>query len=153
MASSVATPRELQLEWRRHRRRHGLRIGPRQLRGDLQRRIIDVGQRRHRQKPVGDQAPDQQPDHQQGGRDRPLDERRGNVHGIGACWALCAAASSAAWPCRIVTWVPGCSLYCPSTTTCSFAVSPELMSACPSLIWATVTVRSSTVLSGLMTYA
>ena len=35
------------------------------------------------------------------------DERCGNVHGIGACNALCAAASSAARPCRIVTCAPG----------------------------------------------
>ena len=37
------------------------------------------------------------------------------------CCALCAAASSAALPCRTVTWLPGCSLYWPSTTTCSLA--------------------------------
>src|SRR5207253_4025195 len=107
----------------------------------------------HRQEPVSDQPAHQQPHHQQSGGDRPLDERCGNVHGIGACCALCAAASSAALPCRIVTCVPGCSLYCPSTTTCSLALSPELMRACPSLICATVTGRISTVLLGLMTYA
>ena len=41
----------------------------------------------------------------------------------------------------MVTWLPGCSLYCPSTTTCSLAVSPESISAWPSLICATLTGR------------
>jgi hypothetical protein len=68
-----------------------------------------------------------------------------------ACCALCAAACSAARPCRIVTCVPGCSLYCPSTTICSLAVSPESIRACQSLICATVIGRISTVLSGSMT--
>src|ERR1700674_2319707 len=40
---------ELQFEWRRHRRRHGLRIGAWQLGRDLKCRVIDVRQRRHRQ--------------------------------------------------------------------------------------------------------
>ena len=105
----------------------------------VQRRIVDVRQRRDRQQRVGDEAAHQQSDHQQCGRDRPLDEGCGNVHGIGACCALWAAASSAALPCRIVTRVPGCSLYCPSTTTCSLASRPESMSAWPSLICATLT--------------
>src|SRR6476659_975745 len=144
---------ELQLERRCYRRCHGLRIGARQLRGHGKGGIVDVGKRRDRQQRIGDQACGQQPDHQQGGRDRPLDERCGNVHGIGACCALCAAASSAARPCRIVTCAPGCSLYCPSTTTCSLAWRPESMSAWPSLICATLIGRLATELSGLTTYA
>jgi len=42
---------------------------------------------------------------------------------------------------RMVTCTPGCSLYCPSVTTCSFASKPESMSACPSLICATLIGR------------
>src|SRR5882724_541715 len=95
---------------------------------------------------MADQAADQKSDHQQNGRNRPMDERRGYVHGMGACCALCAMASCAAWPCSIVTRVPGCSLYCPSTTTCSLALSPESMRAWPLLICATLTGRLSTVL-------
>ena len=125
---------ELEFERRRDRCRHGLRIGARQLRRDLKRRIVDVRQRCDRQQRVGDQAADQKADHQKRGRDRPMNEGRGYVHGIIACCACCAAASSAASPCRIVTGVPGCSRYCPSTTTCSPAFSPESISASPSVI-------------------
>src|SRR6202158_4449485 len=142
---------ELFLERCCHRRCHGLRIGARQLRGHRDRRIVHVRQRRHRQQRIGGKTDQQQPHHQQRGRDRTSDEGRGEVHGIWICCALCAAASSAALPCRMVTWLPGCSLYCPSTTTCSFAASPLSMSASPLLICATVTVRCSTVLSGLIT--
>jgi hypothetical protein len=67
--------------------------------------------------------------HQQSGRDRPMDKGRGYVHGICACCALCAMASCAALPCSNVTRVPGCSLYCPSTTTCSLALRPESINA------------------------
>ena len=130
---------ELQFERRSHRGGHGLRIGARQLRGDGKRRIVDVRQRRDRQQRIGDQTAHQQGDHQQRGRDRPIDKGCGNVHGIGACRASCAASSCAALPCRIVTCAPGCSLYCPSTTTCSLAWRPESISAWPSLICATLT--------------
>ena len=67
---------ELLLERRCDRRRHGLRVGAGQLRRDGQSGIVDVGQRRHRQQRVRDETAHQQPDHQQSGRDRPLDERR-----------------------------------------------------------------------------
>src|SRR5947209_17397264 len=100
-------------------------IGARELGRDLQRRIVDVRKGRHRQQRIRDQTANQQSYHQQGSRDRPMDEGRGYVHGIGACSALCAIASCAALPCSAVTRVPGCSLYCPSTTTCSLAFRPE----------------------------
>ncbi len=73
---------ELEFERRRHRRRHGLRIRARQLRRDLKRRIVDVRQGCDRQQRIGDQAAGQKADHQERGRDRPLDEGRGYVHGI-----------------------------------------------------------------------
>ena len=76
---------ELLLERRCHRRGHGLRIGARQLRRDLNGRVVDVRQRGDRQQRIGGQAAQQQANHQQRGRDRPLDERRGDVHGIAAC--------------------------------------------------------------------
>ena len=47
---------ELLLERRRDGRRHGLRIGARQLRGDLDRRVVDVRQRRDRQQRIGRKA-------------------------------------------------------------------------------------------------
>src|SRR4029077_10758119 len=110
----------------------------------------DVRKRRHRQQRIGDQTGHQQPHHQQSGRDRPFDERCGYVHGMGACIASCAACSSAALPWSSATCTPGCSLYCPSTTTCSLALRPESMSACPSLTCATLIERIATEVSGLI---
>src|SRR5215469_18402130 len=52
-----------------------------------------------------------------------------------------------------LTRAPSVHRYCPSTTTFSPAASPLLITASPSCIEATSTVRRSTVLSGLMTYA
>src|SRR5712672_2231855 len=65
---------QLLLERRRHRGRHRLGIGARQLRGNLDRREIDVRQSRDRQQPVRDQPAQQQPRHQQRCGDRPMDE-------------------------------------------------------------------------------
>ena len=47
---------ELALERRGHRRRHRLRVGARQLGGDLDGGEIDLGQRRHRQECEGQRA-------------------------------------------------------------------------------------------------
>src|SRR5262249_51995752 len=142
---------ELRLERRCHGRRHGLRIGAGQLCRDLERWIVHARQRRDRQQRIGREAPQQQAAQQQRGRDRARDKGWGDVHGIGVRCASCAAASSAALPWRMVTWMPGCSLYWPSTTTCSPAERPESMSACPPLTWATLTGRTATVLSALIT--
>ena len=48
---------ELRFERRCHGRGHGLRIGARQLRGDLKRRIARIWQRRDRQQWIGREAP------------------------------------------------------------------------------------------------
>ena len=56
---------ELALERRGHRRRHHVRTGARVKRHDLNDRIVDFRQRRHRQLPVGDNAGQQNPHHQQ----------------------------------------------------------------------------------------
>ena len=117
---------QLLFQRRRNRGCHGLRIGAGQLGADLNGRIVDIGQRRDRHQPVGDKTAQQQAHHQQRCRDRPLDEGRGYVHGI-ACWtALCISACCAALPCRVLTCVPGCNLYWPSTTTVSLALRPGI---------------------------
>ena len=68
---------ELALERRGDRRRHDVRARAGIERHDLDRRIVDFRQRRDRQLPVRDDAGQQQPDHQQRGRDRPQDEGAG----------------------------------------------------------------------------
>ena len=72
--------RELVLERRGDRRRHGFRVGAGQLRRDQQRREVDVGQVAHRQRPVGDRAEERDRRHQQAGGDRPLDESFRDIH-------------------------------------------------------------------------
>ena len=71
---------ELPFERRRYRRRHdvGTRAGIK--RDDLNRRIVDFGQRRHRQLLIGHKSGEQNPDHQQRCRDRPPDEGLGDIH-------------------------------------------------------------------------
>ena len=54
----------------RHRRGHGLRTGAGQARGDLDGGKVDLRQRRDRQARIGDDADEQDADHQQRGRDR-----------------------------------------------------------------------------------
>ena len=71
---------ELTLQRRRDRCRHGLGAGARQRRRHLDGRKIDLRQRRDRQKRERDEADEGQRRHQQRGRDRPADERFGNVH-------------------------------------------------------------------------
>src|SRR4029079_18960574 len=57
--------------------------------------------------------------------------------------------------CGVVTstCAPGCSLYWPSTTTCSPASNPPSIKAVFASVCATLIGRISTVLSVLMTYA
>jgi Methyltransferase domain len=61
---------------RRNGAGNGLGIRTRQLRGDEDRRRVDVGQGRHRQQLVADQPEQQDCRHQHRGSDRPADERR-----------------------------------------------------------------------------
>jgi hypothetical protein len=133
---------ELALERRRHRGGHRLRAGARQLRRDLDRREIDLRQRRHRQQRIGGDADQQDAGHQQRGRDRPIDEGRGEIHG---------AFPAAAAPPRSSTLVPGCSRYWPATTTRWPSSTPLSITAVPALIWPTWSGCSATVESGFTT--
>jgi hypothetical protein len=66
---------ELALERRGHRRGHDFGTRTRVQRRDLDRRIVDLGQRRQRQEPVCKDADEQDRRHQQRGCDRPQDEQ------------------------------------------------------------------------------
>ena len=71
---------ELALERRGDRRGHHLRAGAGIERQHADRRIVDLGQRRQRQEPIGDHADHHDRDHQQRGRDGTLDEDARRVH-------------------------------------------------------------------------
>ncbi len=71
---------ELALERRRDRRGHHIGAGARIERDDLDRRIIDLRQRRERQHPIRDDAGQQNRDHQQRSRHRPQDELSRRIH-------------------------------------------------------------------------
>ena len=87
--------------------------GAGQLRRDLDGREVDRGQRRHRQAAIGDQADEQDADHDQRGADRVPDEGRGDA----ACaWLdsdlarpLGVSAVRAAPGQRTCTGPPGCT--------------------------------------------
>ncbi len=72
---------ELSLERRRDGRRHGVRAGSRQVRGDDDRWIIDLRQSGDGKLAKADDAGQEKAEHQQGRRDRPSDERLGDAHG------------------------------------------------------------------------
>ncbi len=71
---------ELALERRGDRGGHHLRAGAGIEGLHLDRRVVDLGQRRERQEAVGDDADQQDRHHQQRGRDRPQDEEARRVH-------------------------------------------------------------------------
>ncbi len=73
-------PAELALERCRDRGRHRLGARARQVRRDLDRRELDLRQRRHRQKEVGHAAGEGDGDRQEGRPDRPPDEGVGDAH-------------------------------------------------------------------------
>ena len=86
--------RELRLQRLGHRGGHGVGTGAGKLRRNLNGRKIDLRQRRDRQSRIGDDADEQNADHQQRGCDRMPNERRGDTacHGQGAlAGAFCAA--------------------------------------------------------------
>ena len=90
---------ELALERRGHGRGHHLRARAGIEGLHLDGRIVDLRQRRQRQKAIGRDADEQDRDHQEAGRDRPVDEDAGRVHqrGSGGASAHCA---DAAWRAR-----------------------------------------------------
>src|SRR5208283_3655099 len=71
----------LPLQRRRHRRRHHLRARPRIERQDLDRRIVHLRQRRHRQLRVSDNAHQHDGRHQQRRRNRTQNKRTGRAQG------------------------------------------------------------------------
>src|SRR5205823_6719862 len=72
--------RELVLERRRDRCAHRLGTRARQLRGDEQRREVDVRQVAHRQRSIGNESEQRDRRHQQAGRNRTFDEPFGDIH-------------------------------------------------------------------------
>ena len=151
--------RELLLQRGRHRRGHRVRAGAGVIDRDHDGREIDLGQRRHRQQPISADAEHQDAQHQQRRCDRTANEWCGDIHDGRLSYrsASDGGEDPAAQPdvpgagSAILTRAPSVSRYCPSTTTFSPIVSPLLMTAIPSCVEATSTVRRSTVLSGLMT--
>ena len=63
---------------------HGLRTGARQRGGHLDGRVVDAGQRRHRQRAERHDAEQQNGEHDQRRHDRTFDEDAGDVHGQSA---------------------------------------------------------------------
>src|ERR1035437_3829452 len=134
---------ELALERGSYRRRHHVRTRARVKRHNLDGRIVHLRQRRHGQLPVGDQPGQHQPDHQQRSCNRPEYERARKTHGV--------PASGTAAVCTL-TCDPCCSLSTPSVTTRSPAARPVAMAITSPWVAPTVTLRISTVWSGLTTY-
>src|SRR5262249_24735527 len=135
---------ELAFERRGDGRRHDL--GPRAgVEGhDLDRRIVDLRQCGDRQLLVGDEARQQQADHEERGGDRPEDEGPGQAQG-----AFAGGLRSPVF--CAVTFEPFWSLSTPSVTTCSPAAMPLPTTARSPLCCDTCTGRIATVPSAAAT--
>src|SRR4029077_20806007 len=131
-------------------------------------RIVDLRQSRNRQLPIGHEAHQQNPHHQQGGGDRPQNKRPGYAHcGFPVEWPCCGASvrrraplcgllgcagvgagvasafcgfGGAAGAVVVLTLLPSCSLSCPSTTTTSPGFNPALSPTELAVVCARVTV-------------
>src|SRR5439155_25222281 len=129
-----------------------LGAGAGQLRRHLDRRKIDLRQWGHRKERVGRCTDQQDPGHQQRGRNRPRDKAARNAHLVSfARRGATAGGQPLAAALFTATRAPGCRRYCPAVTTLSPAAIPSSTMATPSLIWPTLRERVSTVLSGLTT--
>ena len=95
--------------------------GARIERGNLNRWIVDLRQRRDRQLAVGDGSSQEQPRHQERRRDWPEDERARGVHRPPPRGAASSNLTA--------TLAPGCSLSTPSVTTTSPAEIPDVIAA------------------------
>src|SRR5262249_55557834 len=131
---------ELPFERSRDGAGNGLRISAWKLRGDQDRRRVDIRQGRHRQQLVADQAEQQDRRHQHASGDRPADEHRRNVHGnspelAGVGFGTAAGSFGLARE----TMAPGVSRYWPRTTTVSPALKPLSISASPLSVSSTKT--------------
>ncbi|MNS52711.1 hypothetical protein D3C72_854320 [compost metagenome] len=128
---------ELALQRRSDGARGQLRAGTGVERGDLDDRVVDLRQRRHRQQAIGQYPGQQQRHHQQGGGDRAQDEGAREVHAP----ALVDASSV-----MISTAVPSSSPSMPSITTLSPATRPERTATRPSSAGPRTTVRRCALL-------
>src|SRR4030095_2083943 len=148
---------ELPFERRRHRGCHHVGGGARVRRRDLNGWIVDLGQRRHRKLTVGDDAGQQDSDHQQRCRDRSQDEDPGRVHrflpAFGPFRPL--VATGAGWPCSRLrvssssghigtTLLPACRRSTPCVTTMSCGWTPTTTSDRWSSTVPSLTLRIST---------
>ena len=107
---------ELLFERQRHGRSHRLRARARQACIHLDGRKVDGGQVADRQHLIGHGAEDENPQHQERGRDRSPDEDSREVHGV-TFWVSSPLT---------LMWAPGTRRRCPSVTTVSPACSPVL---------------------------
>src|SRR5262249_17729278 len=110
----------------------------------LDRRVVYLRQRRHRQLVIGHCTSEQDRRHQQRRRDRSQNEGSGGIH-----WLPFALLSPAM---RAATFIPRCNLSTPSMTTTSPGVRPLSMATASPSLGPTPTLRISTVLSSLTTY-
>ena len=90
---------ELALERRGHRRSHHLRARARIEGLNLDGWVIDLRQRRQRQETICRDPDEQDRDHDEAGRDRPVDEDPGRVHQRASGAAHCADAPGRAGGC------------------------------------------------------
>ena len=134
---------ELPLEGRCHRGGHDVRAGPGIEGLHLDGRVVDLGQGGDGEEAIGDGAGQDDGQGQEGGGDRPQDERPRQVH----------APDLAGGRSRLVgsTRERSCTLSAPSTMTASPALSPSRTGARPPSVGPSATLRSSTVLSGRTT--
>jgi hypothetical protein len=130
---------ELSLERRRHRRRHDVGTAAWIERHDLDRRIVDLGERGDRQAPVAEDAGQQDRHHEQRGRDGSLDEWTGQAHEASPC---AGGVDRRVWS---VTRAPGRSPSAPSTTSRSPSATPAATEASAPSVTPSVTGRISTV--------
>src|SRR5439155_26305183 len=154
--------REIFLKRGSDRRRHVFRAGPRQVGAHCDGREVNGRKIAYRQRFVAQNAEDQYPQHHQGGGDRSANEDPGDIHESPPSDPL-PLPLIAGSPLRSVvsvasltsffmsTLAPGPSTSCPSRTTCSPGCSPLAIIASPSLVRATVTGRTSPLLSAFTT--
>src|SRR5581483_4077930 len=130
---------ELALERCRDGRRRHVRARAGVEGEHLDRRIVDLRQRRHGQLAVRGEADEDEPGREERGGDRAQDEDAGGIHAPGAGIAPAAG--------RSCTTLPARSLSTPSTTTTSSGTRPVSTTASSPSCGPTVTGRTATVRS------
>ena len=132
---------ELLFERQRDRRRHGLRARAGEAGAHLDGGEVHRRQIADRQQPVRHRAEHDDPQHDEGGRDRAFDKQGSDVHDV------------VFWPAAFLTLtrLPGTSRRWPSVTTVSPLVRPLLITDSSPAVRITPTDRNSTVWSGFTT--